>query len=82
VVLGGVVFAIIESRRLGWTSPVIVGLFAAAALAALGIVAYEPRRTDPLLELRLFRSLPFSGAILVSLFGACGFGAFQFLASQ
>jgi len=82
VVLGGVVFAIIESRRLGWTSPVIVGLFAAATLAALGILAYEPRRTDPLLELRLFRSLPFSGAILVSLFGACGFGAFQFLASQ
>jgi EmrB/QacA subfamily drug resistance transporter len=82
VVLGGVVFAIIESQRLGWTSPVIIGLLAAAALAALGILAYEPRRTDPLLELRLFRSLPFSGAILVSLSGACGFGAFQFLASQ
>jgi len=82
VILGGVVFAIIESRRLGWTSPVIVALLAASALAALGIVAYEPRRVDPLLELRLFRSLPFSGAILVSLFGACGFGAFQFLISQ
>ncbi|SNR68787.1 drug resistance transporter, EmrB/QacA subfamily [Actinoplanes regularis] len=82
LVLAGVVYAIIESRRLGWTSPVLLGLLGAATLAFLGIVAYEPRRADPLLELRLFRSTPFSAAILISLFGMCGFGAFLFVTTQ
>ena len=80
--LGGVVFAIIESGRLGWGSPVIVGLLAVAAIAALGIGAYEPRREDPLLDLRLFRSLPFSAAIAMALFALCGFGAFLFVTTQ
>ena len=81
-VLGSLVFAIIESRRLGWTSPVILGLLAAAGLGTLGLLRYEPRRADPLLELRLFRSMSFSGAILISLFGMCGFGAFLFVTTQ
>jgi EmrB/QacA subfamily drug resistance transporter len=79
LVLGGVVFAIIESGRLGWTSPVIAGLLAIAALSALGILGYEPRRADPLLELRLFRSVPFSAAILTALCALCGFGSFLFV---
>jgi EmrB/QacA subfamily drug resistance transporter len=82
VVLSSVVYAIIESRWLGWTSPVILGLLAAAALGALGILGYEPRRADPLLELRLFRSLSFSSAILMALFAVCGFGAFLFVTTQ
>ena len=79
LVLSGVVYAIIESRRLGWTSPVILGLLAAAVLGALGILGYEPRRVDPLLELRLFRSVSFSSAILMALFALCGLGAFLFV---
>ncbi len=82
VVLGGVVYAIIESHRLGWTSPVILGLLAVAVLAALGVLWYEPRRVDPLLELRLFRSVPFSAAILMALAGFCAFGSFLFLTTQ
>jgi EmrB/QacA subfamily drug resistance transporter len=78
-VLGSVVYAIIESSRLGWTSPVILGLLAVAGLGVVGILGYEPRRADPLLELRLFRSVPFSGAILMALWGLCAFGAFLFV---
>jgi EmrB/QacA subfamily drug resistance transporter len=81
LVLGSVVCAIIESARLGWTSPVMVGLLTAAALGGAGIVGYEPRRRDPLLELRLFRSMPFSGAIVMALWGLCGFGAFLFVST-
>ncbi|NUW46951.1 MFS transporter [Nonomuraea rhodomycinica] len=82
MVLGGVVYAIIESRSLGWTSPVILGLLAVAALGVLGVLAYEPRRADPLLELRLFRSVPFSAAIVMAVFALCGFSAFLFVTTQ
>ncbi|HET6707923.1 MFS transporter [Amycolatopsis sp.] len=82
LVLGSVVFALIESPRLGWTSPWILGLLAVAGLGALGILRYEPRRADPLLELRLFRSIPFSSAILMALLALCGFGVFLFVATQ
>jgi EmrB/QacA subfamily drug resistance transporter len=81
-VLGGLVAAIIESGRLGWTSPVILGLLAVAALSGLGILRYEPRRADPLLELRLFRSVPFSAAIVMALQALCGFSAFLFVTTQ
>jgi EmrB/QacA subfamily drug resistance transporter len=79
LVLGSVVAAIIESGRLGWNSPVILGLLVVAVLAVVGILGYEPRRTDPLLELRLFRSVPFSAAIVMALCALCGFGAFLFV---
>jgi EmrB/QacA subfamily drug resistance transporter len=79
LVLGSVVYAIIESSRLGWASPVILGLLAAAGLGTAGILGYEPRRADPLLELRLFRSVPFSAAIVMALCGLCAFGAFLFV---
>lgn len=82
LVLGSVVYAIIESGALGWTSPVIVGLLAVAAFGVAGLLGYEPRRADPLLELRLFRSVPFSSAIVMALFGLCGFGAFLFVTTQ
>jgi len=80
--LGSVVYAIIESTRLGWTSPVILGLLAVAVLGVIGILGYEPRRVDPLLELRLFRSVPFSSAIAMALFALCGFSAFLFVTTQ
>jgi EmrB/QacA subfamily drug resistance transporter len=82
LVLGSLVYAIIGSTWLGWTSPVILGLLAVAALSALGILGYEPRRADPLLELRLFRSVPFGSAILMALWALCGFGAFLFVTTQ
>ncbi|MBO0824018.1 MAG: MFS transporter [Actinobacteria bacterium] len=82
VMLGSLVYAIIESTSLGWTSPVILGLLALALLATLGILGYEPRRADPLLELRLFRSVPFSSALLMALFALCGFSAFLFVTTQ
>ncbi|MEV7096422.1 MFS transporter [Amycolatopsis sp. NPDC051045] len=82
LVLGSVVYALIESHRLGWTSPWILGLLAVAGFGVLGILRHEPRRADPLLELRLFRSVSFSAAIVMALFALCGFGAFLFVTTQ
>lgn len=80
--LGCVVYAVIESPTRGWGSPLVLGLLVVAALALAGLVAYEPRRQDPLLELRLFRSVPFSSAIMIALCAMCGFGAFLFVGTQ
>jgi EmrB/QacA subfamily drug resistance transporter len=82
LVLGSLVYAIIESTSLGWTSPLIVGLLAVAALGVAGLFGYEPRRADPLMEVRLFRSVPFTSAIVMALFALCGFGAFLFVTTQ
>jgi len=79
VLLAGLTYAIIEAPRAGWLSPTTLGLLVLALVALGALLAYEPRRTDPLLELRFFRSVPFSGAtvLAVSAFGA--FAGFLFL---
>lgn len=79
VVLGSLVHAIIESNKLGWGSPTILALLAVTVVAALATVGYELRRYDPLLELRLLRSVPFGSAILMAFAALCAFGAFLFV---
>lgn len=64
--LTALVFGLIESRTYGWTSPVTL---VALALAAVGIVWYlvhSRRAAHPVVDLRFFRSRPFSGALLVA----------------
>src|SRR4051794_24799282 len=55
VLLSGLTFAIIEAPGRGWTSPAIVGALTAAGVALAGLLRYEPRREDPLVDLRFFR---------------------------
>jgi len=79
VTLASLTSAIIEGPRAGWSSALIVALFA-AALAALGaLVAYERRRADPLIEVRFFRSAPFSGATVIAISAFAAFSGFLFL---
>ena len=79
VALASLTYAIIEAPQASWTSPQTLGLFALSGLALLGLVAYEPRRRDPLIELRFFRSPPFSGATLIAICAFAGFSGFLFL---
>ena len=65
--------------RLGWTDPWIVGLIAVAAAALIGMLIAEPRRSEPLIDLRFFRSPPFSGAITISVVMSASLGGFLFL---
>ena len=53
--LTALMFALIRGNALGWASPAIVALFAAAAVAFAGFVTYELRiAATPMADLRLF----------------------------
>jgi EmrB/QacA subfamily drug resistance transporter len=77
--LATLTFGIIEAPSRGWTSPLIVASFAVAAGALLGLLAYEPRRREPLVDLRFFRSIPFASSIAISVSAFAAFGGFLFL---
>ncbi|MFF6956478.1 MULTISPECIES: DHA2 family efflux MFS transporter permease subunit [unclassified Streptomyces] len=77
--LGSLTYGIIEGSGAGWTSPLIVGCFVVTVLALLGLTRYEKRRTDPLIDVRFFRSAPFSGATLIAVSGFAALGGFLFL---
>ena len=77
--LASLTTAVIEGPHTGWTSSTIVGLFVTAGAALALFVLYEPRRKDPLLDLRFFRSIPFSSATLLALCAFASFAGFLFL---
>jgi EmrB/QacA subfamily drug resistance transporter len=77
--LGPVTAAVIEGPRHGWASPLIIGLFALAAVSALGLVVVERRRSEPLVDIRFFRSPVFSGALVIALVALMTVGGFLFL---
>jgi EmrB/QacA subfamily drug resistance transporter len=79
VLLAALTFGVIEAPGRGWTSPAIVAAFAAAGAALLGLLRHEPRREEPLVDLRFFRSVPFASAIAISVAAFAAFGAFLFL---
>jgi EmrB/QacA subfamily drug resistance transporter len=79
VMLASLTYAIIEGPRLGWSSPATLGLFGVSVAAAAGLAIYEPRRTEPLLDLRFFRSAPFSGAVVIAVCAFSALGGFLFL---
>ena len=56
------VWALIEAPERGWTSPTILGAFAAGAAIAGAFVAWELRVKQPMLDMTVFRNLRFSAA--------------------
>ena len=79
VLLASCIYAIIEAPHAGWLSAQTLSLFGVGAIALTVLLIYEPRRTDPLIELRFFRSAPFCGATLVAICSFASFAGFLFL---
>src|SRR6185437_861760 len=77
--LASLTYAIIEAPRAGWTSADTLGLFAFSIACFVGLVLYELRREEPLLEMRFFRSVPFAGANTIALAAFAAQGGFLFL---
>ncbi|MFD8915582.1 MFS transporter [Streptomyces sp. NPDC059575] len=76
---GSLTYAIIEAPDAGAATVLPFGAVALAALLALLI--YEPRRAEPLIDLRFFRSAPFSGATVIAVSGFAALGGFLFLST-
>jgi EmrB/QacA subfamily drug resistance transporter len=79
VLLASVTFGIIEGPGAGWSSAAILASFSASAISLLALLLYEPRREEPLIDLRFFRSIPFSSSIALSVAAFAAFGGFLFL---
>ncbi len=77
--LSTLTYAIIDGPTAGWSSARTLGLFAVAVLAFAGLVRYELRRREPLIQVRFFRSAPFSGATAIAVAMFASLGGFLFL---
>ncbi|SNS04419.1 drug resistance transporter, EmrB/QacA subfamily [Geodermatophilus saharensis] len=74
--VGLLVWTTIEAPGHGWTAPLTLAGYAAAALLLAGFVRWELRRPDPLLDVRLFtdrRVSAASVAIALAFFALFGF---------
>ncbi|WP_318203649.1 MFS transporter [Streptomyces sp. SCL15-4] len=76
---GALTYAIIEAPESGAGPVVPFAVIAVAALLAL--LRYEPRRAEPLIDLRFFRSAPFSGATVIAISAFASLGGFLFLST-
>ena len=79
VLLACLTYAIIAAPEAGLTSPVVLACGAAAVAALAGLVGYEPRRPEPLIDVRFFRSAPFSGATVIAISAFAALAGFLFL---
>ncbi|MDI6104276.1 DHA2 family efflux MFS transporter permease subunit [Actinoplanes sp. NEAU-A12] len=67
-------YALIEGGAEGWTSPLILGSFGVAAVAAAVFVISQNRNADSMVDLEFFRSRMFTGGLLAM--GLWAFGVF------
>jgi EmrB/QacA subfamily drug resistance transporter len=81
VMLGSLAYAIIEGPTHGWYSPEIFGFFALSVAALAVLLGYEPRRAEPMIDLRFFRSVPFAGANLSAVCAIAAMAGFLFLST-
>jgi EmrB/QacA subfamily drug resistance transporter len=79
VALASLTYAIIQGPEAGWLSAQTIGLFAVSVAAFISLIGYELRRREPLLEIRFFRSAPFSGATAAAVAMFMAMGGFLFL---
>lgn len=66
--LGATVYALIESHRRGWTSPLVATLLVVGVTALLAFVVWQRRAPHPMVPPRLFEIGNFAGANLATAF--------------
>ena len=79
VLLSSLTYGIIEAPGHGWSSPIILSAFSLSAAALVALLRWEPRREEPLIELRFFRSIPFASATVIAVAAFASLGGFLFM---
>ncbi len=80
IALFALVYALIEANSHGWTSPLILGLFAVFLVAGTAFVILELHQRVPMFDMTLFRNPTFAGANTVALLVSLAmFGVFFFI---
>jgi EmrB/QacA subfamily drug resistance transporter len=79
LLLGTLTYAIIEVPGRGLADPAVSGAAIVAAVSLAGFVVHALRTPEPLIDLRFFRSVPFSGATVIAVSGFAALGGFLFL---
>lgn len=77
--LASLTFGIIEAPNYGWTSSTTFVILATALVTLVALVFWENRAREPLIDLRFFRSVPFSSATLMAVASFACLGGFLFL---
>jgi len=77
--LGGLVYGLIESPRLGWHDPRVIGSLLVAVACLVGFPFVERKTPSPMVPIQLFRSRSFTGANLLTLFLYSALGIFFFV---
>ncbi len=77
--LASLTYGIIEAPNRGWSSPLIIGPFVMSAVSLIALLVWEHRASEPLIDLRFFRSVPFSAAALIAVAAFATLGGFLFL---
>jgi EmrB/QacA subfamily drug resistance transporter len=72
-------YGIIEGPAAGWRSAPVLAAFTVAASALALLTGWERRAPSPLLDPRVFRSVPFSGALVITVATFACLGGFLFL---
>jgi EmrB/QacA subfamily drug resistance transporter len=78
LLLGALVFAIIEAPRFGLTSPWIIGATLLAVIAFVMLLNYERTRKEALIPLPLFRLQSFSASFTIAVLGFLAFAGLLF----
>jgi EmrB/QacA subfamily drug resistance transporter len=72
-------YALTDGPNSGYGDPIVVGSFVAAVLLAVGWYVIEQRVQEPLVDLRLFSSRPYDGALTANLTMNLVFAGLSFL---
>jgi predicted MFS family arabinose efflux permease len=79
VMLASLAYAIIQGPSTGWFSPRIIGFFLLSVTALGLLLRFEPRRAEPLIDFRFFKSVPFSAANATAVCAIAASAGFLFL---
>ncbi len=79
IFLVSLLIALSQGRRHGWDDPYIQRLFITAAVSFVAFLAIELLRQEPLIDLRLYKNIPFAAVSLAVFLMSLGFWGTGFL---